>query len=101
MGLHLQYTPEIGDSVKIVNARPYGFSFKNKAGGTGMSNWDHDQRYQGPTPVITLNDVFYDYETGYRCIGDAVNPELVEYLEKVAHPKDKRVFITEHNISPL
>lgn len=97
--MKIQIIPEVGDQFKIKKDIMFGFSFDNKAGGTGMSNWDHDPKYQGPTPTVQITKVWYDYECGYRCHAKAVNPELVEYLKKVS--KTSKVYVSEHDLQPL
>lgn len=67
------------------------FSFKNKSGGTGMSNWEWDPKFKGDAEV-TVEKSWHDYEIGTRYIGEAASPDLIEYLQKNAHPTDKRVF---------
>lgn len=98
--MRTQIIPEVGDRFRIVD-KLYGFAFKNPSGGTGMSNWEHDEKYVGADPIVEVTKVWYDYEVGYRCIGKAINEELIKYLDKVADPKDKRVFFSEHEIQPI
>lgn len=95
--------PEVGDKYKVKkDKKPYswGFAFMNPHGGTGMSNWEHDEVFPGDA-IIEITKVWYDYEVGYRCWAKAVNQELKDYLLKVADPKDQRIFVSEHEIEVL
>jgi hypothetical protein len=92
--------PEKGDVFKLKLDKLYGFAFMNKHGGTDMSNWEHNVKYTGKEAIVKITKVWYDYEVGYRCWAEAVNQELKDYLNDNAHPKDKRVFVSEHEIEP-
>lgn len=80
----------IGSKVKIKE-----FAFQNPSGGTGMSNWQFNPPYTGQ-PVVKITKKWFDYETGYRFWGEAVDPALKEYLK--ANAKDGRVFFSEWDI---
>lgn len=91
--MDISIIPEVGDTFLAKS-----FAFKNKYGGTGLSNWDYDERYTRKPPKIVITKVWYDYEVGYRCWAAAVSKELIEYLERVAHDTDKRIFVSEHEL---
>ena len=92
--------PEVGDKFAIKNRR-FGFSFTNKAGGTGMSNWEFDVKYTGTAPIVKITKVWFDEECGYRCWSEAVSPELIAYLKEVASPSDQRVFVSQWDLEVI
>ena len=73
------------------------FGFVNKYGGTGLSNWDHDERFVG-TAKVKIFKYWYDYEVGYRAIGVASSKDLKTYLQKNASVQDQRVFISQFDV---
>ena len=74
------------------------FSFTNTAGGTGLSNWKYNVRFEG-VAVVTIIAGWHDYETGWRYIGRAINPALHKYLKDNANVDDQRVFFSEYKIA--
>jgi hypothetical protein len=60
------------------------FSFHNKFGGTGMSNWEHDEKYEKPVQFQIIK-VWEDYEIGERAWGIPVDEEVTEYLNRVSN----------------
>jgi hypothetical protein len=99
--MKIEIIPEVGDTFKIKTDLHMGFGFKNPSGGTGMSNWEHNKKYQGPQPVIQITNVWYDEEVGWRCWAKPLNVELKKYMDKVAHPRDKRIFVSQWDIEEL
>lgn len=79
-------TELIAADLPVVSVK--SLSFTNVHGGTGRSDWDHDQRLVGPINVRVVK-AWEDYEIGYRFIGQSCDPRLDEYLDRVA-PKDNR-----------
>lgn len=73
--------PEVGDQFALNFNKPYGFSFTNKSGGTGMSNWKYDPKFAGNEAIVKVKKVWYDDECGYRTICEPVNDELINYLK--------------------
>lgn len=67
---------EPGDAVTFKR-----FEFINKAGGTGMSDWEFDEPFKGEAKAQVVK-AFHDYETGQRYIGKALSPDLKSYLER-------------------
>lgn len=74
------------------------FSFYNKAGGTGLSDWQYDIKYTGKEAKVKITKVWWDYECGYRAWAEAISEELKEYMELVANDKDKRIFVGEFDV---
>ena len=70
------------------------FSFVNKAGGTGMSNWDFDPKFSGEA-LVKITKSWSDYECGQRFHGEAISPDLIQYLAENANADDRRVFFSE------
>lgn len=64
------------------------FSFVNKHGGTGLSDWDHDEKFFGGAE-LKITKVWFDYETGVRGWAEPINSELKEYLKRNAKQEDK------------
>jgi len=74
--------PEVGDIITLKE-----FSFNNKAGGTGMSNWKYNEKYTKPVRVKVTKE-WEDYECGQRGWGVPENDKgLSAYLEKNALAK--------------
>jgi len=82
--MKVEIIPEVGDIFEINLDKKYGFAFSNKGGGTGMSNWEYDNKYTHNVAKVKITKVWYDDETGYRCWGEPVNAELKEYLNEVS-----------------
>lgn len=99
--------PEVGDQYKVKKPGKgildFGFCFLNPHGGTGMSNWEHDEKFKGDA-IVEITKVWYDDEVGYRCWAKASNQEVKDYLLKVADTKElkqfgyQRIFVSEHDI---
>jgi hypothetical protein len=83
----------VGETVAVKE-----FAFMNKAGGTGMSNWEFDPKFSGKA-LVRIVRRWDDYETGERAVGEAVSEDLTKYLEENASPTDKRVFIGEFDLT--
>ena len=71
--------------------------FVNPMRGTGMTNWNHSPRLDGPIKVRVVSG-FDDYETGYRFTGIACDDRLKTYLDQVASKSDQRVFFSQFEI---
>ena len=84
--------PTIGDFA-VINR----FSYTNPYGGTGVSNGQYDAKLLTKQTVKVIYS-FYDDEVGERYFGIAVSQELIDYLNKHGHPKDRRVFFSEHDV---
>jgi hypothetical protein len=61
------------------------FSFLNKLGGTGMSNWEHDEKFEKPAAEFQIIKVWEDYEIGERAWGIPIDDEVKEYLSRVSN----------------
>ena len=94
--MQLDIIPEVGDKFFIKEGE--GFAFMNKSGGTGLSDWDFNEKYTGPKPHIEIVHVFYDDEVGYRTWAKAINQELIDYMDRVAPPNDKRIFVSQWDL---
>ncbi len=73
-------TPEI--IAKLPKALVSDFAFTNTAGGTGMSNWDHNKRFDSPCEVLIFK-AWTDEETGLHFVGIGQGDALKCYLNEV------------------
>lgn len=91
------------------------FAFTNKFGGTGLSNWKHDEIYEKPTKFFIMKS-WDDYETGIRAWGTPVDDdtEILEYLKRnanlgvnvsldddnpdIEYPENYIIFLSEHDL---
>lgn len=66
------------------------FAFINKHGGTGLSDWEHDEKYSGPDVRFAITKIWYDYECGIRMHGQPIprQSKLEAYLDRVAFKGD-------------
>jgi hypothetical protein len=71
---------EVGDTIVLKS-----FCFSNIGGGTGLSNWDHDERFVGKATAIVTKE-WEDYECGQRgwAKPDPSDKKLIEYLKRNA-----------------
>ena len=72
--------PKIGEIISVKS-----FAFDNKEGGTGLSNWRFNERFEGVARV-KVTKIWHDYETGYRgwAEPDPKDTDLVSYLKRNA-----------------
>ena len=72
--------PEVGDVITLK-----AFSFNNKEGVTGLTDWDHNERYNKPAKFAVVQQ-WYDYECGYRgwAIPEQSDKDLMAYLQRNA-----------------
>lgn len=72
--------PEVGDIITLKE-----FSFTNKDGGSGMSNWNWGEKYLPPVQVAVVKE-WNDYETGQRgwALPRQDDKELMAYLQRNA-----------------
>lgn len=75
------------------------FSFKNPSGGTGGSYLTHSAPFAPKTALVMLRRAVFDYEVGWRMAGISADEALSTYLEAHAHPMDKRVYFSEHDLA--
>ena len=73
------------------------FAFMNRSGGTGMSNWQFNERLEENVKVMVTKG-WHDYETGYRFVAESADPVLTEYLSRLGHETDKRVFFSQFDL---
>jgi hypothetical protein len=61
------------------------FCFLGINGGTGMSNWQYDEKYEKPANFV-VTKVWDDYECGVRgwCEPEETDADLIAYLERNA-----------------
>ncbi|MFA5398335.1 MAG: hypothetical protein WC346_20145 [Methanogenium sp.] len=73
------------------------FAFDNKAGGTGMSNWQYDPKFKGTAKVLITKE-WDDYETGQHGIGTPIQQDkkLIKYLYDNA--KNYNVYVSEFDV---
>ena len=82
---------------ETVIANVTSFAFNNPQGGTGMSNWPHNQVFDGDT-AVRLVKCWHDNETGWRFIGVSHSDALNKYLDQNASPADRRVLFSEFDL---
>jgi hypothetical protein len=83
---------DIGDTVTVSE-----FAFTNPSGGTGLSDWEYNERFSGVAKAVIV-EAWDDYEAGRRMIGRALSPDLCAYLERNAASDDQRVFLSEFDV---
>ncbi len=82
-----------GDVIRVKS-----FAFMSKGGGTGLSDSDGNERFDGEVDV-RITKRWDDYETGERAITEAVSPALVDYLKRNAKDDDQRVFVGQFDVA--
>lgn len=85
--------PEVGDKVAIKS-----FSFTNKNGGTGCSDWEYNEKFSKPTATVTIVHAFEDWETGWIFHGASADEDLTQYMERLASAADQRIFFSEFDV---
>lgn len=72
--------PEVGDTIVIKS-----FSFNDKEGGIGMSNWSHNEKFLGTATVRVIKE-WEDNECGQRgkALADPRDKKLITYLKRNA-----------------
>ena len=80
--------PEVGDVIGLTS-----FCYTNIHGGTGLSNWEHDEKYPFAIQVKVTKE-WEDYECGQRGWGepDPNDTKLLEYLQRNAKQGYHNVF---------
>lgn len=73
---------KVGDIIKLNK-----FCFVNKAGGTGLSDWQWNEQFSGVAEV-KVTKMWYDYETGWKGWAEPINSELKEYLQRNAKQEE-------------
>ena len=77
---------EVGDIIELKE-----FNYTNKNGGTGISNWNHNEKHLKPISVRITKE-WEDYECGQRGWAELWDPDdydLIAYLDRNArtgHP---------------
>lgn len=74
------------------------FCFTNPSGGTSMSHCSWAPHYPHPTAKVNIVRGFFDYECGWRFVGEAASPELAAYLGEHGSTEDRRVFVSEFEL---
>lgn len=69
-------------------------AFTRRSGGTGLTDWDHDPRLEGPIKVRIVKG-WFDYETGYRFVARADDERLRTYLDQHAKSADAEVYVSQ------
>ena len=64
-----------------------------------MSDGHFDPRYPHKTATVEVTRGFCDYETGYRFIGVADDPELSAFRDKHGSSTDRRIFFSEFELA--
>lgn len=98
--MQIQIIPEVGDQFEV-KSKMYGFGYRTPAGGTGLSNWEFNEKYEAEKAIVKITKVWYDDECGYRCWAEAVNEELKQYIDRNAHATDKRIFVSQFDLVPV
>ena len=69
---------EVGDTISFSE-----FAFDNKSGGTGMSHWEYDEKFNGIAFGIVTR-AWDDYETGRRFWVKPLSKNLIDYIKRNA-----------------
>jgi hypothetical protein len=79
----MKQIPEVGDVITLK-----AFAFSGKEGGTGLSNWDHDEQFIKPAKVLVTKE-WQDEECGQRGWATPLESEndLIEYLDRNANKR--------------
>jgi hypothetical protein len=81
---------EVGDKILFSE-----FAFRNKSGGTGVSNWNWDEKFEGIAyGLITV--AWEDDECGWRFHCVPLSQDLIAYVSRNSH--DMIVFVSEFDI---
>lgn len=83
--------PEVGD---VVNVKSFGFT--NKQGGTGLSDWQHDERFV-EVARVEITKAWHDYECGWRYWAKPLSPELIEYMKRNSSTPDK-LYVSQFDV---
>lgn len=75
------------------------FCFSNPTGGTVLSKCDWAPHYPHPTAKVKIVRGFFDYECGWRFVGESACPELTAYLVEHGSSEDRRVFVSEFELA--
>lgn len=75
------------------------FCFTNPCGGTGLSNAAHKVPYPHATATVKIHRGFFDYECGWRFVGESADPELTVYLAANGSADDRRIFVSEFELA--
>lgn len=96
MGLTMQYKTKGGALSCLPTTTISNFAFNTQQGGTGLSNWDHNERFDSTASARVIKG-WYDYETGFRFVGISTDARLDAYLDRVAGT-DRRVFFGQFDL---
>jgi hypothetical protein len=71
--------PEVGDIITLKS-----FAFTGKEGGTGMSNWSHDEQWTNKLSKFAIVKEWEDSECGQRgwAIPDQTDKALMDYIQR-------------------
>lgn len=86
-------------SKSIPPVRIREFSFKNPSGGTAGTFLKYGPPLAPSSSLVVLRRAIYDYEVGWRMAGVSADDALTAYLDAHAHPQDKRVYFSEHELA--
>ena len=73
------------------------FAFINPNGGTGLSDGIMNERFQGEA-IVSVTKSWFDYEIGWRFVGEAISDDLKSYLDRNASKEDRRVFYGQFDL---
>lgn len=76
------------------------FAFVNPQGGTGLSDWQFNERFSGKEAVCKITKLRHDEETGINMWAEAVaeDTSISSYMKKNAKTDDQRMFISEFDV---
>jgi hypothetical protein len=81
---------EVGDTISFSE-----FAFTNKSGGTGLSNWNWNEKFTGDASGI-VTKAWDDDETGWRYHCIPTSSDLVAYLKRNASARV--VYVSEFDV---
>jgi hypothetical protein len=86
---------EVNDGIRFSE-----FAFTNKAGGTGLSNWEFNEKFEGIGEGIVVK-AWHDYECGWRYHCIPFSEKLCQYMERNADPNGEMlVYVSEFDTVP-
>ena len=73
------------------------FCYSNPQGGTMLSDGMNGPAYPHPEASVKPVKGWYDYEIGWRFIGEVTDPQLDAFITQHGHP-DRRIFFGEFDL---
>ncbi|MBS4020088.1 MAG: hypothetical protein KGZ68_17835 [Dechloromonas sp.] len=82
----------------LMDVRIKQFCYTGPAGGTCLSDGAFGERYPHPEATVKVTRGFFDYECGYRFIGEPADAELTAFRNAHGSAIDQRIFFSEFDL---